>query len=438
MNEHEVQIDVKKKYNIPNNLSRKYFAEGILIISVDTANWILLHNVEEEKIFNLLIDFSIEDVLNKIGDSEQDMNNLVYVLTELEAKQFEFRKQKQSGLESLNLYLTNKCNLRCRHCYMFAGEPLEDELSSDEIFDLLKVFRCFGGCNLTLSGGEITERKDLKKIVSLSYELGLITTLLTNGTGWTDDLIEYVYDKIDEVQISIDGYDEKSNARIRGKGQFERTLNTVKKFYDKNTRVTVAITPIFPIDKDKYINFGKYLMNLFCNDNFNLNFSYELIPGREQSITDVDNEAYRSSIEEIVEAVYPNNKLEKFVLNHKSRILFSNCGYGGLSISADGGVYFCNRITELECYGNIRNKSFEEIYMLSQKISKMADVDNLSPCRACDLRYICGGGCRIAYVPSIIHSDENSQKIFIRESCSDEYKNDFYKKMIEANELFYW
>ncbi|OPX85536.1 MAG: Anaerobic sulfatase-maturating enzyme [Pelotomaculum sp. PtaB.Bin104] len=433
-----MQLDITKKYNMPNNLSREYLPDGILIIAVDMANWLFLKNYEQEKIFDLLMKLSIEDVLTHLEDSDLSMDDLLYVLTELEAKQFETRKHKDQRLKSLNLYLTNKCNLRCKHCYMFAGTPLENELQSNEVFALLRAFRQYGGCNLILSGGEITERGDLKEIVSVANELHLTTTLLTNGTEWPDGLVEYISDKVAEVQVSIDGYDEESNSKIRGDGQFQRAFHTVKRFYEKKVRVTVAITPMHPIKKAEYIKFGKWLMETFCSDNFNLKFSYELIEGRNYSATHIDNETYRKTVEDIVESIYPGNKLEKFVVNHKNKTLFSNCGYGALTVAADGGLYFCNRVSELKCYGNIRNMTFEEIGQIAEKIGALSDVDNLSPCKDCTLKYICGGGCRITYVPSLIQTDPESKIVFQREGCSEADRIKLYKKMIAANDLFYW
>ena len=437
MDEREMQLDVTKKYNMPNNLSREYLPDGILIIAVDTANWVSLHNQEQEKIFNLLMDFSIEDVLTKLENFDLTMDDLLYVLTELEAKQFESYKRKDQGLKSLNLYLTNKCNLHCKHCYMFAGTPLNNELQLYEVLALLKAFRLNGGCNLTLTGGEITECKDLREIVSAANELHLTTTLLTNGTEWPDDLVKYVSDKVAEVQVSIDGYDEESNSKIRGSGQFQRALDTAKHFYGKGVRLTIVITPMYPIEKDEYINFGKRLIDTF-RENFYLKFSYELLAGRDYTATHIDNEAYRKTVEDIVESIYPGNKLEKFALNHKNKMLFSNCGYGALTVAADGGVFFCNRLYDLKCYGNIRHMTFEEIAWLADKICTLSDVDNLSPCKDCNLKYICGGGCRIEYVPSILQADPDEEIIFQREGCSEADKAKLYEKMIAANDLFYW
>lgn len=434
----EMQLDITKKYNMPNNLSREYLQEGILIIAVDMANWVLLRSKDQEKIFDLLSNFSISEVVDQLAEYNLSMDDLLHVLTELEAKNFEIEKYKEQGLKSLNLHLTNKCNLSCRHCYMFAGTPLVNELNLDEVIALLEAFQRNGGYNLVLTGGEITERADLREIITKANELELTITLLTNGTEWSNDLINYVSDKVAEVQISIDGYDEASNAKIRGIGQFHHALDTAKRFYEKGVRITVAVTPIYPIDELEYVNFGKKLMTMFCKDNFNLKFSYELLAGRDYSATHIDNEMYTRTIEAIVESIYPGNKLDKFVLDLKNEKLFCNCGYGALTVTADGGIYFCNRVSSVKCYGNIRKMAFEDIAQHADNISLLSDVDNLEPCRFCNLKYICGGGCRVAYVPSILHASPDSNLVFQRDGCSEEYRKKLLKRMIEANGLFYW
>ncbi len=60
----------------------------------------------------------------------------------------------------LHLYLTNSCNLRCPHCYMFSGSANFNELTTIEILKLLSDFKEVGGRNVSFSGGEPTMRSD--------------------------------------------------------------------------------------------------------------------------------------------------------------------------------------------------------------------------------------------------------------------------------------
>ena len=432
------EIDTTIKYDFPVGLVTKYIDNNILVISPDTASWLLLKNNEQLEIFDLLKKYNIKRTIEEIKVLSYDINNLIYVLTEIEAKGFLEKKELKNNLDGLCLYLTNKCNLRCPHCYVYAGQELENELSTEEIFELLKSFRDLGGKKLILTGGEVTEHKDFEEIVTFAHNINLIITVLTNGTQWKKDIICSIADKINEIQISIDGYNEESNAFIRGKGNFQIALNTVQEFYDLGVKTTVAITPIVPINRKEYIEFARKLLNKYKNENFDVKFTYEIIPGRDKNTTNIDNAIYTPIINEIAEELLPDNKLQKFVINHKNNILFNNCGYGGITVSSNGQIYFCNRIFQLKSYGNIRNTSLKEIFRLSKWISELSSVDNISPCNQCDIRYICGGGCRISEVPEILEAEPFEQKMFKRKPCKESEKAMIYHKMIDANELFYY
>ncbi len=439
MENKEIEVDVNKQYKIPANIVKKHIDDKVLVISVDTANWIVLHNKNQETIFEILTNKPIQYAIEYVENNNLDIDELIHVLTQIEAKCFEKTKDKNVDIMGMCIYLTNECNLHCSHCYMYSGIKKNNELNTDEIFRLLNNFREFGGKVVTFTGGEVTQRNDLVEIINYSKSLGLVNTILTNGTQWDIKLINNTYESIDEIQISIDGYDERSNSFIRGENNFCTSLKTVDEFYNRNVKVTVAVTPILPIDVDKYIEFGKNLLFKYNRDSFNLKFTYELIKGRDRQVTNIDNIEYKEIIEGIVEILYPNNKNEKFVLNHKNNILFSNCGYGGITIASNGDVYFCNRITELKCYGNVRSTTFKEIVNMSSWVKQISDVDNLFPCKECDLRYICGGGCRIAYFPKVISkvvyesSGCNSERY-----CDNNIKLSLYQKMVETNELFYY
>lgn len=437
----EKSIDIDKKYLLPEKLSYKQIDGKHLIISTNTANWILLHNNGQMQLFNMLKNKTLGEVFDSLISNQLEEADLIYVLTELEAKDFENRAgspQKQVGM---CIYLTNECNLRCKHCYMYAGDKLQDELDTWEITKLLSDFKNFGGNHITFTGGEIALRKDLHEILKHSKDIGLTNTLLTNGILWDNDSIENNYSYIDEIQVSVDGYDENSNCKIRGKGYWHKALETVDRFCKRNTRVSVVVTPLFEnikLDKDKYIGFAQSLVKRYNTPNFNVRFSYELLEGRDVKLTELDNEEYSKHIGDIEYQCNPDHKSQKFVLNHENNVILNNCGYGEITVAADGSIFFCNRIPEIQSYGNVRNLSFDKILELSNIVKTMSNVSNLQPCSNCDIKYICGGGCRIAYFPELVKEKKLCGVHYFRpRECSPENRESFYRLMIETNELFY-
>lgn len=64
-------IDINKKYEIPTNISIVRYKKYIIVISVDTANWIVLQNDEQLTFFELLKNNTIQQALNISGVSQK-------------------------------------------------------------------------------------------------------------------------------------------------------------------------------------------------------------------------------------------------------------------------------------------------------------------------------------------------------------------------------
>src|SRR5579863_2189315 len=80
------------------------------------------------------------------------------------------------------LYITERCQLRCKHCYM--GDRLDRGLKMpwEEIVKTLTTWREMGGSKLTILGGEPTLHPDFIDVIRVAHRLGyehVITT--TNG-----------------------------------------------------------------------------------------------------------------------------------------------------------------------------------------------------------------------------------------------------------------
>ena len=113
-----------------------------------------------------------------------------------------------------------------------------------------------------------------------------------------------------------------------------------------------------------------------------------------------------------------------------------NCGYGGISIGADGEVYYCNRLSEVESYGNIKGKSIRPFIEQGKLLHNITSVDNLHPCQACHLRYICCGGCRIEdcnFNGKLI----GYQGPMLQIKCSQEFISQLERKMIDSYLYYY-
>ncbi len=112
--------------------------------------------------------------------------------------------------------LTNRCNLRCRHCYAdYYERDASSDLSTVDAKRLFTDLRDNGLLRLSLSGGEVLLRDDLTELIAHAKSLGLNVTVNSNGL-----LIPTRLDALhqaDTVAVSLDGTPEHHDL-IRGPG----------------------------------------------------------------------------------------------------------------------------------------------------------------------------------------------------------------------------
>ena len=432
------KISEDTKFTLPVNIKKVIYKGKIFVISPETANWIILENEEQWQFFQLLTSFDLGTALKQFCGAYE---NAQYTVMQIVAKHFDnlaVRPKNNGG--SMQMYLTNECNMRCPHCYMFAGLKKDRELSTKEIFDIISSFRKRGGNNIVFSGGEIALRTDLYKILKYSYDLGISNEILTNGTLWSADLVQKVAPLITRVQISIDGYDEDTNSRIRGKGNFSKALNAVSLFYKTNIDTEVSVTPY--LDKDLsedyqcYIDFARILNQKYHRPNFLVKFTFDILNGRTIHVSEKQKNDYQAIVTHIYNELYGDFIDKSFLEFHKRGGIENNCDYGNIAISADGNVCLCPIIPEMKPVGNIRINNFDELLDIAQKARVLSDINNLSPCKDCELKYICGGECRIKHFSGFKENDL-AEIATSKRVCSQEHKNMFYDLMLKLNEDMY-
>ena len=147
----------------------------------------------------------------------------------------------------VDLLLTSGCNLQCKHCLIpQTPTPLPEELTTEEIKQLLLQLDQFGVFMVRLSGGEPMMRPDFLEILQFASELKFGLRLLTNGTLLTEQHLTAL-SQISKrknwglmVNISLDGATAQSHEWLRGvPGCFQRTVETLEHLNEANVRCTV-------------------------------------------------------------------------------------------------------------------------------------------------------------------------------------------------------
>ena len=132
-------------------------------------------------------------------------------------------KSPEPSLRYLELQITDRCNLRCGHCYI--GDGNRSELSPDRIRAILTQFEEIQGLRLLLTGGEPLLHSRFAEVNAMLPEFYFRKALFTNGLLLREERIKDL--NVDEIQISIDGLEE-AHELIRGKGSFGPAMAAIK------------------------------------------------------------------------------------------------------------------------------------------------------------------------------------------------------------------
>ncbi|MBD5320674.1 MAG: radical SAM protein [Bacteroides sp.] len=434
--EKEVEIDIGGKYNLPK-FSVVNYSEKFIVVFPEIAKWMVLDNSSQLDFFKLL---SHQTIREAIATSQVAQSDLEWVLVQIEGKSICATSSFEKRLDrSLHLYLTNACNLRCPHCYMNSGSRTQSELSADEIIDIVSKFKKAGGTKIVLSGGEVLMRSDFPLIVKACKDNGLTVEVLTNGTLWNQDLLEEVASSIDKIQISIDGYCEEENAKVRGKGSFNKALYALELMRHYKIPIEIAVTPYYDETLKKrtseYANFGKHLLEKYKGVITAVKFTGEIFDGRDKKFSDAEKKEYLEIAQEIYRQCYNESGDDAFVEYHKKGGKEGNCNFGNIAIDAEGDIYFCPAVNLMRPFGNVRAVSLETLFANVSRIQHKSHVDSIEPCKSCDLRYICGGECRAIHFSlfsdchETFYSEKNGRRI-----CSYDTKRHYYEMMIRTNE----
>jgi len=325
--------------------------------------------------------------------------------------------------ETVDLFLTYRCNLRCKMCGQWgpsgtsrelSPKELKDELSLDEIDKIINDIKTFKP-NVTLFGGEPLLYSNWEKVVSRIKEEGMRCNIITNGILLEKHADAIINLGVDEIIFSLDGPREVHDEVRGAKGTFDkaikglRVIRDIKKKSGLNKPVVNISSTIFEINYkrlDELIGIAEELTASSITFHHLIFLSKEMYRQHNKifkgyygmvckdwkgfvrdSLPDIDVELLIRKKEEIDKknskvkiAFYPNFTNEE-VRKYYTEFDFTSSGYGKKCISPwmvsyifpDGTVRPCQSLNFSP--GNVRNEPFRKIwnnekYMRFRKITK--------------------------------------------------------------------
>jgi radical SAM protein with 4Fe4S-binding SPASM domain len=146
------------------------------------------------------------------------------------------------GPLAVHLEVAAACNLTCTHC--FAGElpRRHDPLTLKEMDGLFAELAGLGSFRLGLTGGEPLMRRDLLDILDAATGHGLHPCLTTNALLLTERMArELGRRELVWLNVSLEGARPETNDAVRGAGVFERVLEKLS-LLGRHARFTLAFT----------------------------------------------------------------------------------------------------------------------------------------------------------------------------------------------------
>ncbi len=316
-------------------------------------------------------------------------------------------------LRKVTFYVTNACNLRCKHCYASSGYPLDEELRMEEVRNLFNELYNLGVFELEFSGGEPFMRPDFTDILYLANSMDFSLEVLTNGMLIDKKKADTLKDlSVRVVQVPLEGLKE-AHESMRGNGTFERAVNSIKLLKNAGLNVQVRTT----ITK-KSLSDLEPLAGLLANMDVDAFLATEYIPiGRGLGMNDLmlgpeeKNELQKTltllrntfgskiSIRGDAYGCFEgSDDISKFGKSNRS-ILCGALRGDWCGILPNGVVTPCDIIPFYA--GSIRLQKMEDIWNFSHVLKSFRQFDPQDlkgSCGTCPSKVICGGCRALAFL----------------------------------------
>jgi|GEM_PF-1006285 len=289
--------------------------------------------------------------------------------------------------------LTNRCSLRCIHCYASSGSEVSSPLTGAEWEKLVDELEARGCLQISIGGGEPLLREDIAQCIGYAKKKGLWVSLATNGhhigAGHLESLRE-----VDLVTLSIDGATKKTYESIRREGSFEEVLKGAALLGRSGIQWAVHFTVMKPNIHELPLIPG--LMRELAARN--LIITVVKPSGRacdEEHLLLEDDDLYLLDRME-GDLAAGNPWINIFALKniHYHRRFGCLAANMKVGIRADGAVTPCDFLDAHYNSGNIRDGGLDTIWSSSPLFLLLRKLKGNPYCGSCHLYPSCRGGCR--------------------------------------------
>ena len=140
--------------------------------------------------------------------------------------------------------MTQRCNLKCVHCYAHAlDEKGVDDINTEQAKALIDDLAAYGSPVMLFSGGEPLVRADLPELAKYAVSKGMRAVISTNGTLITREKAKELKEVgLSYVGVSLDGGEEVHD-HFRGvSGSYKKALKGIEHCQEEGLKVGLRFT----------------------------------------------------------------------------------------------------------------------------------------------------------------------------------------------------
>lgn len=373
---------------ISDNAKYLFHNDQTIILNRTNRQWLKV----SKECYDILIKcsgkYSVQEIMAMLADDE-DRDYLKSVLAALSEMKL-LGKSPIRKLHDVSFAISNRCNLKCKHCMVNADSCGEKEFfTTEEIKQALKKIIAAKPENITVTGGEPLVRKDFLEIIMyLRENFDGTIGLMTNATLLNRKNVDVIVSCVNNISISLDGANEETVSLIRGANVFKQVLDAIDLLHEKEFK-DISISMVVTADNDLYVD-----------EFFELCKKYECKPMlRALSLS--------GQAEKNKELLTKQQLGKQRINTHKGKekekplkkdFYACSCDAGAttLTVESNGEIFPCNLFVEPQyCLGNISEvDDLEELLQKNPKkfISNCLqefEPDIIPECKNCDISYFC-------------------------------------------------
>lgn len=335
------------------------------LYSANKALAVKLVEINKSGLFVDDVDYELKNTLQQLVE-----NGLIKISQTHSSNHIEDIIDEDTGCKFAWIEITNKCNLKCVHCYNESDIRCDNTMSVIDFYRVVDYLVNIGVPKIQITGGEPFLNKDILKQM-LNYVIGKFDyiEIFTNGTLITDEWFEYLLKNGIHIALSVYSYDPKMHDSVtRIQGAHNKTYKTIEKLKEFGISYRVCNVLINGIElgeknNDLYtLNEDKDVVRITGRADFNL-LNDELI--KKRLIT-----------KETLQAPITRSFCKRLISRH-------NCFNDKIYVAANLDVFPCVMERRIK-HGTFTQNGFQ----LNNDIRKFTK-DKIKECSECEYRYAC-------------------------------------------------